>query len=269
MKKSLVTTGLALAIVLAATALPAQVDPAPYITVHYDRIDPAHAEAWIENNKAWVKAFQEAKAGEEFYWRGYQSGFTYAWVSDMPNYAFMDDNEAREKALNEKLGEGKMDELMAGGSGAILEHHNEIWKYQADMSYIPEGFSPAGMNSINVSIDRIKPSMGKEFGELLKDVVAAMKKIEAPINWFAYHIPFGEGDYAFVSWAEDRAALHGGPDFGELLTEALGQEGSKEIFSRYLKCASTSEERDWKVRPDLSYVSDDATHEKAGEEATE
>jgi len=269
MKKSFIITSLAVAIVLMASVLPAQVDPAPYITIHYDRIDPAQTSGWVENGKAWVKAFQEAKAGEEHYWRGYQSGFTYAWVSDMPNYGYMDDSEARNKALNEKLGEGTMDELEAGGQAAIVEHYNEIWKYQADMSYFPEGFSPAGMKAANVSIDSIKPGKGGDFRELVKEAVAAMKTIEAPVNFFAYSIPFGKGSYGFVSWAEDRAALHGGPDFGELLAEALGPEAAQGLFKRYLASVSATEETDWRARPDLSYVSDEPMEKKAMEEATE
>lgn len=269
MKKSFVIASLAVAIVLTATVLPAQIEPAPYITIHYDVIDPAHTSDWVENGKAWVKAFQEAKAGEEFYWRGYSSGFTYAWVSDMPNYAYMDESSARNKALDEKLGEDTMDELEAGGNAAIVEHYNEIWKYQADMSYIPEGFSPAGMTAINVSVDSVKPGKGEDFRELVKEAVAAMKKVEAPINWFAYSVPFGKGSYAFVTWAEDRAALHGGPDMGDLLGEALGSEGAKALYARYLAVVSATEDTDWRARPDLSYVSDEVMEEKAMGEATE
>lgn len=49
MKKSLLVTSLAVAMVLGATVLPAQVEPAPYITVHFDAIDPAMTQAYEEN----------------------------------------------------------------------------------------------------------------------------------------------------------------------------------------------------------------------------
>jgi hypothetical protein len=265
MKERFVTTALLAVFVIGGAVLPAQVEPAPYITVHYDRIDPAMAAEFEANNKDWVDAFKGAKAGQDYYWRGYQSGFTYAWVSDMPNYGWIDDSDSRDKMLNEKLGEERMNELSAGASDAIVEHHTEIWKYQADMSYIPEGLNLQDMGAINVGIDYIKPGKGEEFRELVKEAVAAMKKIDAPVNFFAYSIPFGKGSYAFVSWAEDRAGLHGGPEFGKLLTEAIGEEKAKEIFKRYHECVADFEERDWRARRDISYVSDEMMEEKKAE----
>ena len=254
MKKSLITMTLA-ALALMAAVLPAQMEPAPYATIHYDRIDPAQTAAFEENSKEWVEAFSSAKAGEDFYWEAYQSGSTYAWVSDMPNYAYLDQREAREKMLNEKLGEGKLDELEAGGAGAVVEHFTEIWKYQPDMTYLPEGFSPEGLTAVNVTVVDVKASMSKEYREVVKEAIAALKKVEAPINFFGYSTPFGEGSYAFVSWAKDRASLHSGPDVGDLLAEAVGGENSNEMYERYMNCVSNVEERDWRARPDMSYTS--------------
>jgi hypothetical protein len=251
------------ALVLVSAALAAQVEPAPYITIHYDRIDPAHMSAWEENNKQWVEAFSAAGIGAEMSWRGYQSGFTYAWVSDMPDYAFLDGQEARQKMLQEKLGEGKLAELEAGAAGAIVEHSNEIWKYQSEMSYMPEGFSLAEMAAINVGVVDVKPGMGEKYRALVKEAIEALAKVEAPINFFGYSTPYGEGSYAFVSWAKDRAALHSGPDMGELLTEAVGAEKTQEMYGRYMECVAGEEERDWRVRPDISYLPGEGMAEDA------
>jgi hypothetical protein len=252
-------------VALAATALVAQPEPAPYITLHQDTIDPAQLEAFEKNNKEWVEIFQKAKAGKDYYWRAYQSGFTYTWVSDMPNFAYLDASEAREEALNEILGEGTLEKLMAENAPPIIEHHTEIWKFQPELSYWPEDFDASKMNAINVSIDSIKPGKGEDFRGLVKEAVGAMKKIEADANWFAYSVPFGKGSYAFVSWGEDRAALHGGPDMGKLLTEALGAEGSQEMWVRWLDAVASTEDRDWRVRRDLAYLSDEAVEKQATE----
>jgi hypothetical protein len=262
MKKLLMAT---CAVALAASALTAQPQPAPYILVHQDTIDPAQLQAFEENNKEWVEAFKAAGADAEYSWRAYQDGFTYAWVSDMPNFAYLDDGEAREKAIDEMLGEGTMEKLMAGNTPPIIEHYTEIWKFEPDLSYWPEGFDVSKMNAINVSTDSIKPGTGADFREMVKEVIAAMKKLEADVNWFAYSVPFGKGSYAFVSWAEDRAALHGGPDMGDLLTEALGSEGAQGMYARWLDAMSATENKDWRARRDLSYVAGDAAEEKADE----
>jgi len=241
-------------LVLAAFALPAQEEPAAYITVHIDNIDPAQMTAYEANNKDWVEAFKAAEAGSDYYWRGYQSGFSYAWVSDLPNYSWLDGNQEREKMLGEKLGEGKMEELMAGGGSAILDHYSEIWKYQADLSYMPEGFDTAEMGSISVSTVSVKPSMSKEYREVVKEAIAALKTIKADVNFVAYSTPYGAGSYAFVTFGKDRGALHSGPEMGALLTEALGEEKSKDLFKRYLGSVASEEERDWRIRKDVSYM---------------
>ncbi|MDH3743781.1 MAG: hypothetical protein OES47_01620 [Acidobacteriota bacterium] len=254
-KKSLVTMTLGAAFLMAAF-LPAQMEPAPYITIHYDRIDPAQSAAFEQNNKDWVEAFSAAKAGADFHWRGYQSGFTYAWVSDLPSYAFLDGNDAREKMLNEKMGEGKLEALEGGARGAIIEHHNEIWKHEPDLTYQPEGFSPEGMGAVEVTTVDIKPSMNKEYRELVKEAIAALKKIEAPINFLGNSTPYGEGSYTYVSWGKDRASLHSAPGMGKLLAEAVGEEKAQEMFAHYMNCVSNVAERDWRVRDDISYISD-------------
>lgn len=265
MQKITIAVVLALVCVLAAAPASAQIAPAPYITVHYDTVDPAQMQAFEKNNREWVEAFQSAKAGKEYYWRAYQSGFTYAWVADMPNFAYLDEGEAREKAVNEMLGEGTMEKLLAGNAPPIIEHHTEVWKFEPELSYWPEGFDPSKMKAINVTIDSVKPGKGKAFRDLVTEAIAAMKKIEADTNWFAYSIPFGSGSYAIVSWAEDRAALHGGPNMGDLLTEALGAEGSQALYGRWLDSMASTETNDWSVRRDLAYMSDEPMEEKKAE----
>lgn len=253
MSKSRISLTLAV-VVLAAVAASAQVEPAPYVVIHQDTIDPAHVKAWEQNAKDWAEAFGAAGLGADMGWRAYRSGFTYAWVSDMPDFAYLDGQEERNKKLAEMLGEGKLEELDAAGAPAVLEHYNEIWKYDAEMTYMPEGFDLAEMKAISVATHTVKATMGKEYREMVKDVIAALEKIDAPVNWFGYSKPFGAGSYAYVSWAKDRASLHSGPDMGELLTQALGAEKSAEIFGRYVNCIAAEEDRDWSVRRDLAYL---------------
>lgn len=253
MRKSLISLTLAVAM-LAAVGASAQIEPAPYLIIHQDTIDPAHVQAWEQNAKDWAVAFGGAEVGADMGWRGYSSGFTYAWVGDMSDYAYLDGQEARNKQLAEMLGEGKLEELEAAGAPAVLEHYNEIWKYEPELTYLPEGFDLAGMGAINVATHTVKATMGKEYRELVKEAIAALETIEAPVNWLGYSTPFGAGSYAYVSWAKDRASLHSGPEMGEMLTEALGAEKSAEMFGRWVNCIAAEENRDWRVRVDLSYM---------------
>ena len=74
MKHKTLSVMLVAGLVLTAGAVVAQVEPAPFITIHYDRIDPAQMAEWETNGKKWVEAFRGAKMGPDFYWRAYQSG---------------------------------------------------------------------------------------------------------------------------------------------------------------------------------------------------
>ena len=247
-----------LAIALALAALPAlaEIRPAPYIIVHYDTIDPAQTQEWNEVQREWAEVFRKAKAGKDHYWRAYQSNFTYVWVSDMQSFGFLDGGEARDKAVSALVGEGVMERLEAGSAPAIREHYTEIWKFEPDLSYWQESLDPSTMNAIRVRIDTVRPGKGETFNKLVGDVVAAMKKINAEVNWFAYSIPFGKGSYAFVSWGANEAALHSGPGTRELLSKALGEEEAQAMFSSWLEHVSSTESQDWSIRKDLAYVSD-------------
>ena len=53
-----------------------------YSMIHYEEVGPANAPAYEENSKAWVAAFKEAGAGEEWSWRTYAGpNFNYAFLT--------------------------------------------------------------------------------------------------------------------------------------------------------------------------------------------
>jgi hypothetical protein len=231
----------------------AQQAPAPYITVHFDTIDPAGLMEYEANNKKWVEVFDEAGVGAEYGWRAYDSGFTYAWVSDLPNFAYLDGNEAREKALQELVGKEKLDALYAGDA-PITSHYTEIWKFEPELSYMVEGYDPMTAAAINVEYHHVRPSNREDYRGLVKEAIAAIGKVKAPTSFVAYTVSFGKPGFVYVTFGESRGALHSGKQMGELLNEALGEEASRELQGRWLDVVSGVEERDWRVRSELAYV---------------
>jgi len=232
---------------------------APYISVHVDEIEPANSSAYEANSREWVAAFTAAGLGADQGWRGYTSGFTYAWVADMPNFAYMDSIEERFAAAGAAVGKEKMAELMEGGSPR--SHYTEIWKSEPEMSYLPNGEPPSDMAYINVGTHHVKPGMDDEYKAVVKDVVAALTKIKADAAFVGYNIALGRGSYAYVSWGADRGALHSRLPMAAMLAEALGPEGAQELWDRWTRCINGTEERDWAIRPELSFtgvVGDDA-----------
>ncbi len=263
-QRKFVTAALAGLAALLAPALTAQMEIAPYITVHYDVVHPEHSAAYEANGKSWVETFKEAGIDGEYGWDGYNADFTYAWVSDMPNWAYMDGNEARQEAIVEAIGEEEFGALMAGANEAVASHYTEVWKYEPEHSYFAEDFNPAGMAAVNVGVQHVKPGMDEEFRAVLNEVVAALKKVDAPIHFLSYQVAFGEGSYGFVSWGENRSALHSGPQIGALLGEALGAEGAQALFERWVGCITSVSDKDWRVRSDLSYRPDRMMEDDAG-----
>ena len=46
----------------------------------------------------------------------------------------------------------------------------------------------------------------------------------------------------------------------------MGEEKAKELFTRYMNCVAAEEERDWRVRRDLAYMSDEMMEKKEAAE---
>jgi hypothetical protein len=227
--------------------------PPTYLTVHYDRIDPAKVADFEANGRMWVETFKELGMGAEYGWTGYSGpNFTYAWVSSMPNFAYLDDSPARMKAVSEAVGEEKMAELIA--QPGLLSHHTEVLKEEPTLSYFPEGFSLPTSGVGHVGVHHVRPGMEEAFTELVGKVVAAYKQVESPMGFAGHRVAFGEGSFLFVSFAESLGAFYSGPNTGAVLAEAYGPEVAQEIFAKWGECISGYETSDWQLRGDLSYV---------------
>ena len=99
-----------------------------YTMIHYEEVGPANAPAYEENSKAWVTAFEDAEMGEEWSWRTYSGpNFNYAFLTEVPNYAYLDGADAREAAMVEAIGQEKLDHqcLPKGRDRQVLRrrHH--------------------------------------------------------------------------------------------------------------------------------------------------
>jgi hypothetical protein len=240
-----------------------------YLVVHYDQVEPSMSDEYEANGKAWVEAFTEKEMGEEWKWWAYsRPGFTYAYVFTMPNYAYMDAQPEREKMMVEALGEEKMKELM-GGMGAIRSHYNEILKASPELSYEPQESIAKDPSFVQVGVHHVKPAMNEQFKGLVKQVVAAFEKAGAKLGFDAYEVAFGQGSYAFVTFADSAAQLYSQPDTRAILAEAEGPEFSKKIFDEWRDCIDDYGNVDWHYRPEMSYLPGMASAEAEEAEAME
>lgn len=229
-------------------------EPAPpgYSIIHFEHVGPANSTAFQENAKAWVAAFKEAGLGEEYSWRAYSGpNFTYAYVSDLPNYAYLDSGDERDKAVEEAIGEEKMAELI----GAIVgnSHYSELTKRLPKLSYVPEG-GIGKFGFVRLGRHHVKPGMGEKFRKLAAKVAEARKQVGSSMPVLASRVEFGRGNFQFVTLAENEDAFHAAPSTGAILNEAFGAEKAQAMFDEWRDCITDYETSDWWLMPDLSYM---------------
>ncbi len=245
---------------LTAISLPAVADSheeaAPaYSMIHFDELIPANTPTYEKNAKDWVAAFKEAGAGAEWEWRTYSGpNFTYAFVTDVPNYAYLDGDDERWAAMSEKIGAEKIAKLSAE-SGAEA-HRHELVKEMPELSHMPTG-GPGEVGFVRLARHTVKPGMGDRFKELAGKVMEAHKKAGSSMTILASEVHFGEGSYQFVTLAKDAASYYAATttkSMGAILTEAYGAEQAQAMFKEWRDCITDYETSDWEFRPDLSYM---------------
>ena len=236
-----------------------------YLVVHYDHVEPSKVTEYEANGKRWVEAFTEKEMSAEWNWWAYsRPDFTYAYVFSVPDYAYFDGQEERDRLMAEILGEEKMGELMAG-AGAVRSHYNEILQPVKELSYQGTA-APSKVTFLRAGTHHVKPAMTKQFKELVQRVVAAFEKEEAPLGFNGYEVKFGRGSYTFVTLAEDAVQFYSQPGTGAVLAAAEGKEAAQEIYQEWRDCLESYEISDWQYREDLSYRPGDVAGEAAAED---
>lgn len=226
---------------------------AKYLMVHVDVVEPSMQAEFEKINKKWVEAFTAAEMGPEWTWYGSNSDFTYVWVSPLEDYAFLDGQDDRNTAMAAALGEEKMAELMKGAK-AIKSHHNEIAKFMPELTYEPAAPASETPGIYRLTSHMVKPAMTEQFETLVKEVVAAFKKVDSPVGFTGYQTQFGTGSYVFTTMADDAQQLSGFPGTGEVLAKALGEERAGEMYQEWRNCITDVETEEFEIRRELSFA---------------
>ena len=221
--------------------------------VQFDQVDPSHAADLEANARDWVAAFTEHEMGPEWTWLAFSNqNFTYAWVMPMPDFAYLDGMEARQQAVFEKMGQEKLGGLLEGIK-YIRSHRSEILKVEPELSYVPKDPAAKDPTFSRVGSHHVRPAIDEKFRALVKKVVAAFEKVEAPLGFDAYKVAFGEGSYIFVSSADSAGQLYSDPGTGAYLAEAYGPETALAMRGEWADCITGYETMNWNSRKELSY----------------
>lgn len=246
------------AVVLLLTVAPAAVfadsheEPLPYMMLHHDKVGPDGSAAYEEAAKAWVTAFQEAGLGAEWEWRTYAGpNFQYVFLTELPNYAALDEADARFAAMSEKIGAEKIARLIEMSAGPV--HSHELVKRNAEISYIPKG-GIGKVSFVHMSRHTVKSGMEDKFKDLAAKVAEARRKVGSPMPVLGSEVQFGDGTFQFVSLTKDAASYYSAPDVGAVLAEAYGAEEARALFDAWREVITDYETSDWRFRPDLSFI---------------
>jgi hypothetical protein len=243
-------------VALATGPAAADEDAAPprRLVVHYDQVDPAHApefEAWY---KEWVAAFKEAGMPREWSWSlSSFPNFEYVSIAFFRDFADLDQTEARQKLMEEKLGEERFAELMKGMKW-VESHHDEIVRLRPDLSYFPKAGSSDEHRFVNMQTHWVRPGMEQRFEATIKKVAKAYADTEQPIGFAGYQVEFGAGSYAFGVTAKTAVEFWQHPSGLKVLTKAYGSEQAQEVLAEWRQCVKRYETRNGALRPELSYV---------------
>ena len=226
-------------------------DSKPYRMVHFDYLNPAKMNAFVDQQKAWVAAFDKAEAGEDWSWWVFQSGFEFVTGWAFKDFAELD--EDGEKMMAEIVGAETMKKLQEP-TGAVVKHHNMIVKHAPDISYMPEDMDWANPGQFfNMSTYWIRPGSEKEFMEMGKKIKAAFEKTKQPNGYNIWMVVAGEGTMLVTAFGENAGEYYSRPEMGKILAEAYGEEGSKKIFDSWMQMAVHQEHKNYRFRQDLSY----------------
>jgi hypothetical protein len=223
-----------------------------YRVVHYDKVDPAKTEVFEAKSKEWVAAFAEKGMGSEWYWFT-AAGPEFVYVTVFPFSAYADLDEDYEKRMAEALGEEKLKALNEP-TGAVLSHYSSVIKHLPELSYWPEAGMAEDPGFLHVGVHWVRPGMEEDFKALAEKVLAACKKVKAPLGYNAWQVEYGEGTYLFSTAGKDPVEVYGSPGTGKILTEAFGAEEAEKVFAEWRGCVTNYDEINYSIRADLSYM---------------
>jgi hypothetical protein len=228
--------------------------PPQLLVVEHATVDPAEVgefEAWF---KDWVAAFQGSGLGADYNW--YTSsgpGFDYVWVSPISDYSVLGAREAQQKEIGEALGEEKIAQLFSK-MHLMKSHSRELLRMRPELSYAGKADADLAPGFIRIETHYVRPGMEEPYEALVKRVVEIVAKADQPHGWDGYVVEFGKTSYVYTSIASTAAEYFQRPTVPQILTKALGEEGAGKILSEWRECISQLDQRDARVRPELSFV---------------
>jgi hypothetical protein len=248
----------------AAAAAPASPSIAPLWTVHIDEVRPEKAAEFerlnIEENKGLHAILREHGQPVTPVYEIVMTGSVYMSLRPKLSFAELDAPSTVPEDVRKLLATvtGPLDLPI---HAALKFHHNEVWRYQKDGSYIPAtpGSTLPAPGYIQVVSERVIPGMEEKYGALVDAQNAALKKSGYPWSILMFTSSYGDGAYKSLWQADSKSAFLKAGDRAAVLTAVLGKEAAGKMLADWKRCLAGSGTVDAAARRDFTDLPDSAS----------
>jgi hypothetical protein len=230
---------------------------APLWSVHIDEVRPEKAAEFerlnIEENKGVHAILREHGQPIAPAYEIVTTGGVYMSLRPKTSFAELDAPSSVPEDVK-KLLKAVTDPLDEPIHIALKFHHNEIWRYQKDGSYIPAtpGSTLPAPGYIQVISERVIPGMEEKYGALLDALNAALKKSGYPWCVLVFTSSYGDGANKSLWQADSKAAFLKAGDRAAVLTAVLGKQAARQMLADWKRCLAGSETADATARRDYT-----------------
>jgi len=240
----------------AARTTDAKGGPALYAAVHVDHLQAGGLWRFTEARRRWVDALSRAATtdGRGLYMQTGDSGF----LSLRPLHS-MSDLDRQSALITQALAAVDPAEQRKydGASDALLAppHRNEIWRFDADLSFGTSDPMAALTESAwgKMTVEELDPTpAGEDYEKAWKEIREALTKEEYPLVRVAYWSRYGSGNLVTLWLSKSQTEFLRTPSVDAVVTRALGPERALPLLARLHKAVLASDSVDIVPRLDLS-----------------
>lgn len=231
-------------------------EPPRYVAVHVDHLQPGGLRPFVDARRRWLDVLSqhELSDGRGLFLQAGDSGF----LSLRP-LATLADLDRQGAAMEEALrGIDAVDRRnYDGASDALLvpPHRNEIWRFDADLSYPVTDPIDAIRHAAwgKMTEEEIDPSPGGEgYGVAWREVSAALSAGSYPLVRVAFWSRYGSGHLVTFWLARSQREFLDTAPVETAVAAVRGQDVADAVFRRLQKAVLASDSIDVIPRPDLS-----------------
>jgi hypothetical protein len=221
---------IALAVVLAAGSLSAQVMPAPpYLEIFREEVKAGRAGPHVQAEAGWPRAFAKAKIPNNYLAMTTLYGPSEAWFFE--GHASVADIEAVNKAIEAAPGlTRELDRLSQADGANVNGLHRLLARHLPEASNGPN-IDPAEMRVWEITIFRVRPGKEGSFYEGAKLYQSVVQQAQVDAPWATYEVMAGMPGPTYLVFVPHKTLAEIDPavGVGAAIQKAMNEETMKKF----------------------------------------